>query len=88
MTADQYQVQVLEQVLFDYYWRKSEEKGQVVFQQDGAPSHCAKSTTAWLNRNHIEIFPLPANSQSQPNQAIMALAQGYLPSMSTPTYKS
>ena len=62
MTADQYQVQVLERVLFDYYWQKSEEKGQVVFQQDGAPSHRAKSTTAWLNRNHLEVFPHPANS--------------------------
>jgi hypothetical protein len=49
MTMDRYQVQVLERVLFNYYWQKSEEKCQVVFQQDGAPLHCAKSTTAWLN---------------------------------------
>jgi hypothetical protein len=62
MTADRYQVQVLERVLFDYYWQKSKEKGQVVFQQDGAPSHRAKSTMAWFDRNHIEIFPHPANS--------------------------
>ena len=62
MTADRYQVQVLEQVLFDYYWQKSEEKGQVVFQQDGAPSNHAKFTTACLNRNHLEVFPHPENS--------------------------
>jgi hypothetical protein len=37
MTADRYQVQVLEQALFDYYWQKFGEKGQVVFQQDGRP---------------------------------------------------
>ena len=36
MTAKHYQDQVLDKVLFDYYWGMSEMRGQVVFQQDGA----------------------------------------------------
>lgn len=62
MTAARYQDQVLDKVLFDYYWKMSQERGQVVFQQDGARCHTAKSTLAWLERNLIEIFPHPASS--------------------------
>jgi transposase len=62
MTADRYQDQVLDKVLFDYYVQMSEERGQVVFQQDGASCHRAKSTLAWLKRNEIEIFPHPSSS--------------------------
>ena len=62
MTANRYQDQVLDRVLFDYYWKMSETRGQVVFQQDGARSHTAKSTMAWLASNEIEIFPHPASS--------------------------
>src|SRR5882762_5905298 len=40
----------------------SEERGYVVFQQDGARSHHAKSTIAWLSRNSIETFPHPPSS--------------------------
>lgn len=39
MNAERYRAQVLEQVLHDYYMEKTEEKGWVLFQQDGAPSH-------------------------------------------------
>lgn len=62
MTAARYQDQVLDKVLFDYYWRMSQERGQVIFQQDGARCHTAKSTMAWLKRNLIEVFPHPAAS--------------------------
>jgi hypothetical protein len=62
MTADRYQEQMLEKVLFDYYWQMSEERGQVTFQQDGASSHRAKSTSAWLARNGIQTFPHPSSS--------------------------
>lgn len=48
MTADRYQEQVLDKVLYNYYLRMSEEKGMVLFQQDGASSHTAKSTRVWL----------------------------------------
>jgi hypothetical protein len=40
MTADQYQVQVLEWVLFNNYWQKSEEKCQVIFSRM-VPHHIA-----------------------------------------------
>jgi transposase len=62
MNAKRYQEQVLEAKLHDYYLRMSEERGYVVFQQDGAPSHRAKSTIAWLSRNSIETFPHPPSS--------------------------
>ena len=51
MTAARYQHQVLDEVLHTFYQEISEEKGQVVFQQDGAPSHTTKSTITWLNIN-------------------------------------
>ena len=47
MTADRYQSQVLEAEVHDYFMQMAEERGQVVFQQDGALSHQAKSTLAW-----------------------------------------
>ena len=62
MTAERYQDQVLDKVLFDYYVQMSEERGQVVFQQDRASCHCAKSTLTWLKRNKIEIFLHPSFS--------------------------
>jgi hypothetical protein len=46
MNADRYQEQVLEHKLYDYYMERMEEMGQVNFQQDGAPSYTARSTTA------------------------------------------
>lgn len=62
MTAQRYQVQVLDKVLFNYYWRMAESRGQVVFQQDRAWCHTAKLSIEWLSRNEIEIFPHPASS--------------------------
>lgn len=62
MTAQRYQDQVLDRALFDYYWKMLESRGQVIFQQDGARCHTAKSTMAWLATNLIEIFPHPAAS--------------------------
>ena len=40
----------------------SEEWGVVVFQEDRASCHCAKSTKAWLKRNSILLFAHPAKS--------------------------
>jgi transposase len=40
----------------------SKERGYVVFQQDKAPSHHAKSTITWLSRNLIKTFPHPPSS--------------------------
>lgn len=62
MTAARYQEQVLDHVLHDFYQQMCEEWGQVLFQQDGASSHTAKSTTAWLDRNQIERIRHPAAS--------------------------
>jgi len=62
MTAKRYQDQVLNGPLHDFYQEMSEERGIVVFQEDGAPSHRAKSTCEWLDRNGIQSFPHPASS--------------------------
>jgi len=35
----------------------SEEREQMLFQQDGAASHTAKSTQEWLKWNSIDTFP-------------------------------
>ena|ERR1700689_2192478 len=48
MNAERYQEQVLERKLYNYYMDRMEKMGQVKFQQDGAPSHTAHSTKAWL----------------------------------------
>ena len=62
MTAKRYQDQVLDGLLHDFYQEMCEERGMVVFQQDRASSHRAKSTKDWLHRNSIESFPHPASS--------------------------
>jgi transposase len=62
MTAARYQEQVLDKVLHDFYQSMAEERGQVLFQQDGAPSHTAKSTGQWLDQNEIKIMPHPPGS--------------------------
>ena len=62
MTAKRYQDQVLDGPLHDFYQEMSEERGMVVFQEDGAPSHRAKSTREWLQHNSIDSFPHPASS--------------------------
>jgi hypothetical protein len=48
LNAERYQDQVLERALYDYWVEKSEEKGLVLFQQNGVRSYTAKSTKAWL----------------------------------------
>jgi hypothetical protein len=62
MTAERYQDQVLDKVAHDFYQKMCEEWGQVLFQQDGASSHMAKSTTAWLDRNSVERIRHPTAS--------------------------
>ena len=62
MTAARYQKQVLEKLVHDFYMEASEERGWVLFEQDGAPSHRAKSTINWLKRNSVETMPHPAAS--------------------------
>lgn len=62
MTAVRYQQQVLDGPLHDFYQEMSEERGMVVFQEDGASCHRAKSTKDWLARNSIESFDHPAKS--------------------------
>ena len=62
MNSRRYQEQVLEGHLKAFYKQMSQERGSVLFQQDGAPSHRSKSTLAWLKTNSIKIFGHPANS--------------------------
>jgi len=62
MNAERYQEQVLDGIFFDYWMQMSEERGQILFQQDGAPSHTAKSTQEWLKWNSIDTLPHPPSS--------------------------
>lgn len=62
MTAARYQHQVLDKMVVDVYQRACEEKGYVLFEQDGAPSHTAKSTQQFLKDHLIDLFPQPASS--------------------------
>jgi transposase len=51
-------VPVLEQWLKDI----DAEKGFVIFQQDSAPSHTAKTTQRWFEEHSISLLCHPANS--------------------------
>lgn len=62
MTAKRYQDQVLKKLVHDFYMEVCEERGWAVFEQDGAPSHRAKSTINWLEQNSIDRFPQPPSS--------------------------
>jgi transposase len=62
MNAKRYQEQVLEGKLLEFWSEMNSERHDVVFQQDGAPSHTAKSTKKWLADHDIPIFPHPPSS--------------------------
>lgn len=62
MNALRYQEQVLEGVLEKFYADMKSERGDIKYQQDGAPSHTAKSTSKWLASHGISIFPHPPSS--------------------------
>jgi transposase len=53
---------VLEGVLKGFYTQIMAERGSIMFQQDGAPSHTSKSTKQWFSQNHINLLFLPASS--------------------------
>lgn len=61
--AKRYQGQIPEKAMFDVYLEMSEDRGQVLFQQEGAPSHRAKTTLRWLQLNEVQWMPHPAASQ-------------------------
>jgi hypothetical protein len=64
MTAQRYREQVLEGALLGFYQEMCTERGgEILFQQDGAPSHKAKATTNWLKRyvSHIAHCSSPAD---------------------------
>lgn len=62
MTAARYQEQVLDGALRGFYEEVKEERGCVDFQQDGAPSHTAKTTIAWFKKAGIPLAEHPAQS--------------------------
>jgi transposase len=62
MTAARYQEQVLEVHLKDIYYDLERDLGDIRFQHDGAASHRAKSTEAWLKQHGITLLFHPASS--------------------------
>lgn len=59
MTSARYQAQVLDKVVVKFYWEACEEIGEVLFKQDGAPSHTAKATIKYLKKHDIKTLPQP-----------------------------
>jgi hypothetical protein len=63
MDAQHYHDQVLAPHLLPFYEATIRDYGDVVyFQQDGARSHTARKTRAWLKRNEIRTLDHPARS--------------------------
>jgi transposase len=62
MTGRRYVSQVLEAHLCTFYHHMKEERPEVIFQQDGAPSHTSKLAKQWLVDHGISVFPHPPSS--------------------------
>ena len=62
MTGQRYISQVLEAHLGTFYNQMKEERPEVMFQQDGAPSHTSKLTKRWLADHRISLFRHPPSS--------------------------
>jgi len=62
MNSKCYQEQVLDGVLKAFYAQMEEERGSILFQHDGAPSHMSKSTKRWFTQNQIPLLFHPASS--------------------------
>ena len=62
MTGQWYISQVLEAHLHTFYDQMKEERPEVMFQQDGAPSHTSKLAKQWLVDHGISVFPHPRSS--------------------------
>jgi hypothetical protein len=62
MTSKQYQEQVLNGVLLEYWGQKCCKRGEVVFQQDSTSSHTSKSTKKWFFDHQVPLFPHPTSS--------------------------
>ena len=62
MNSARYKDQVLEGVLASFYAKVAQEIGKVYFQQDGAASHCSKSTQNWFSSAGIPLLFHPASS--------------------------
>jgi transposase len=62
MNTDRYISQVLEPHLAPFYHHMEKQRLEIVFQQDGTPSHTAKATKKWLSKHSIDLFPHPSNS--------------------------
>jgi transposase len=62
MTVKCYQEQVLEGVLLDFWEEMKVMKGDIVFQQDNAAAHQARSMKDWLRDHGITLLFHPPNS--------------------------
>ncbi|KAF5337526.1 hypothetical protein D9758_016988 [Tetrapyrgos nigripes] len=62
MNAKRYQEQVLGGKLVEFYQEMDSERQNIAFQQDGAPSHTAKTRLKWLKDHNIKVFPHPPSS--------------------------
>jgi hypothetical protein len=55
--------QVLEAELLEFHEQMSRQLGvELLYQQDGAAAHRAKTTKEWLQRHNIKTFPHPSKS--------------------------
>lgn len=71
MNSARYQEQVLDGVLKDFYGEVNTTGSQVLFQQDGAPSHTSILTKHWFERNQIpQIFHPPSSPDLNPIEPV------------------
>ncbi|GLB38612.1 putative encoded by [Lyophyllum shimeji] len=62
MNTKRYQEQVLDGALLDFHTRMKALKGNVIFQQDNAPSHKSKGTKQWFASHGIPLLYHPSGS--------------------------
>ncbi|CAA7265007.1 unnamed protein product [Cyclocybe aegerita] len=62
MNSTWYHEQVLDPILLPFYHLMNQERGVVMFQQDGAPCHRSKVTKKWVYEHNIPLFPHPTSS--------------------------
>ncbi len=61
MTSGRYQT-ILQQHLLPYLHRHFCQRTDVIFQQDGATCHTARSVQQWLHAHNLQLLPWPAKS--------------------------
>ena len=86
MNMKRYKKQVLEGGFYEWYMERCKALGLVAFQEDGAASHCAKSTKLWLKEHLVNTFPHPPSSPNlSPIEPLWNNLKNYIRAQPPPT---